>query len=155
MPTDESDTDAFDILLDFFRSSHNLLRESDTILKVPVHISDAYDSAYFNKFRYKSIQDQWGRTILEGSNGRCKIVKCPEMGTGTRIILEVEKNSDFGMDTTSDAQFIQVRWVDQDPNIVQFWIQASFGTRIRTINKKSFRVNDGTPVALSLSGDYS
>ena len=114
-----------------------------------------YDDAFFNKFRSKPTADEYGRIDLYGSGGKCKIIRSTIMGTGQRIILTVPGNLDFGMDTLGDEDFVQVRHPYEDPNYVQFWIQGKYGTRIRSIHEKVFQVNDGTPVGLQLSGDYS
>lgn len=154
-PTSESDVSAFSILLDFYRSAHPQLKAANTLLLVPVGTQEAYSDAYFNKFRSKPTMDEYNRTMLEGSNGKCRIVGSEFMGTGDRIILSVPGNIDFGMNTESDDQFVQVRTPYEDPNDVQFWIQAGYGLRIRSVHAKSFMINDGTPVASALSGDYS
>lgn len=154
-PTSESDIDAFKIMLEFYRAAHPRLKAENTILMVPIYIAEAYSDAYFNKFRNKPTIDEYNRTILEGSNGKCRIIGSEYMGSGNRMILTVPGNIDFGMNTESDDQFVQVRNPYEDPNYVQFWIQADYGMRIRSINQKMFMVNDGTPVASALSGDYS
>lgn len=154
-PSSESDITAFASLLEFYRAAHPRLKAVPTILLVPVGVSEAYSDAYFNKFRNKPTVDEYNRTILEGSNGLCRIKASELMGTGDRIILTVPGNIDFGMNTESDDQFVQVRNPYEDPNYVQFWIQADYGLRIQSVNQKMFQVNDGTPVASALSGDYS
>ena len=109
----------------------------------------------FNKFRSKPTTDEYGRFELYGSGGKCKLLRSNIMGTGQRIILTAPGNFDFGMDTLGDETFVQVRNPYEDPNLVQFWIQGKYGTRIRSIHEKVFQVNEGTPVGLQLSGDYS
>lgn len=153
-PVDNNDTDAYDQLLEFWRAAHPLLRGANTLMKMPVGILDAYQSAYFNKFKSKPQVDAYSRITLDGSGDKCKLVGASCMGIGQRIQLEVPGNVDFGMDTLGDEAFVQVRWPYEDPNLVQFWIQASFGTRIRSIHPKSFQINDGSPIANALSGDY-
>jgi hypothetical protein len=59
------------------------------------------------------------------------------------------------MDTLGDEAFVQVRNPYEDPNLVQFWIQGKYGTRIRELHEKAFQINEGSPVANTLSGDYS
>ena len=153
-PANESDTEVYDRLLEFWRSANPQLRKANTHLLVPYDIADMYDDAYFNKFRSKPTTDEYGRPFLYGSGGKCKIVRSAIMGTGQRIMLTVPGNLDLGMDTLSDASFVQVRYPYEDPNLVQFWIQGDYGTRIRSIHPKLFQINEGTPVANSLSGDY-
>jgi len=154
-PVDNTDTDAYDKILAFWRSAHPRLREINSLLLVPYGIGDAYDSAYFNKHMYKPTIDIYGRIDLEGSAGKCKIVRSTEMGSGQRIILTVPGNMDFGMNTLGDETFVQVRTPYEDPNEIQFWIQGDYGARIRNVHRKALQINDGSPTANALSGDYS
>jgi len=154
-PANESDFAAFTKLLDFWRAANQQLRNKPSHLLVPVAIADMYDDAFFNKFRSKPTTDDYGRTELYGTGGKCKIIRSSVMGTGQRIILTVPGNFDFGMDTMGDEDFVQVRTPYEDPNYVQFWIQGKYGTRIRSIHEKVFQVNEGSSVGQQLSGDYS
>lgn len=153
-PTSDTDTEVFDRLLKFWRDAHPSLRNANSLLYLPFDIADMYDDSYFNKFKNKPTTDEYGRPYLYGSAGKCRIVRSAIMGTGQRIILMVPGFLDFGMDTISDASFVQVRYPYEDPNIVQFWIQGDYGTRIRNLNPKVFQINEGTPIANALSGDY-
>lgn len=153
-PADENDTDAADILLEFWRSAHPRFKEGKSQLLLPSDIADHYDDAFFNKYKTKPIVDEYNRSVLHGSGGKCTIVRSTAMGTGQRIMLTAPGILDFGMDTMGDETFVQVRNPYEDPNLVQFWIQGSYGTRIREVHEKVFQVNDGVPVANALSGDY-
>ena len=154
-PANATDTDAADFLLEFWRSAHPMLRNAETHLLVPFGLGDAYDDAYFNKMATKPIVDEYNRSILHGTGGKCKIVRSTAMGTGQRIMLIVPGLLHFGMNTLGDEAFVQVRNPYEDPNLVQFWIQGDYGTRIASIHEKVFQINEGAPVAAGLSGDYS
>ena len=153
-PVSDTDYNAYDRLLAFWRQAHPLLRNAKTLLLIPFDLGDAYDDAYFNKYKTKPTMDNYNRTVLDGSGGKCTIVRSLAMGTGQRIILTVPGNFDFGMDTFSDGQFVTIRNIEKDPNFVQFWIQADYGCRIRNVHPKVFQINEGTPVPNALSGDY-
>jgi len=154
-PANESDFNAYNQVLEFYRSANSMLKGKPSLLYLPTAIADMYDDAHFNKFRNKPTSDEYGRTEVTGSGGRCKIVRSNIMGTGQRIILTVPGNFDFGMDTLGDEAFVQVRNPYEDPNYVQFWLQGKYGTRIRSIHEKVFQVNEGAAVGVQLSGDYS
>ena len=154
-PSGSNDTAAFDKLLNFWRNAHPLLKRANTLLLVPHGIWEAYNAAFFNKYLHKPTVDDWQRTLLEGSGGKCSIVPSIEMGTGQRIILTVPGNMDFGMETIGDEDFVQVRTPFEDPNKVQFWIQGTYGCRIRHFHAKMFCTNTGTPSTYRISGDYS
>lgn len=90
---------------------------------------------------------------LGGFNG--KIIRTDLMGTGDRIMCSAPNNIDFGLNTKSDQKFVQVRDPFEDPNWVQFWIQWDAGMRIKTVHRKKFAINNGTPVGdSSFAGDY-
>lgn len=154
-PADEDDFDPADQLLEFWRAAHPQLKITNSNLLVPYSIAEWYDDAYFNKYKHKPVVDEYNRTELHGTGGKCKIIRSNVMGTGQRIILTIPGNLDFGMDTLGDEAFVQVRNPYEDPNLVQFWIQGKYGCRIRELNRKVFQINDGSPVANALSGDYS
>lgn len=154
-PTSASDTDAFDKLFSFWRNAHPMLKRANTLLLVPYGIWEAYNAAFFNKYLSKPTTDMWQRTLLEGSGGKCTIVPSIEMGTGQRLILTVPGNMDFGMETIGDEDFVQVRTPYEDPNKVQFWIQGTYGCRIRHFHPKMFCTNSGSPSTYRVSGDYS
>jgi len=155
------ETDAFtnentyEQLLEFWRSRHPHLKKANTLLLVPDHIGNYYDDNFFTVHKYRAEKDDYKRTLLEGSEGRCRIVRSNIMGTGDRIMLIVNGLLHFGFDTNGDESFVQVRTPYEDPNMIQFWIQSSMGCRIASVHEKLFSVNNGTPTAVQLSGDYS
>lgn len=143
-------------LLAMYRAAHPALRKEQTVMMVTTEVGDMYDDAYSAKFHTKPIVDQFNRTELFGSGGKCKLVRDTAMGTGDRVILTIPGNFDFGMNTESDMQFVQVRLNHyDDPNDVNFWIQADFGSRINSVDKKVFLCNEQTLTSVPMSGDYS
>jgi hypothetical protein len=155
-PTDEADSDAANQILAFWRSSTPLLRQQkETILLMHPDLADIYDDAYFNKFRYKPNQDNFGRTILHGTGNKCKISRSNEIGDGQRMILSIPGTMELGLDTFSDQQFVQVRDIYEDPNFVNFWLQADYGVRFRAYDKKMLYINNQSVGNVeNLSGDY-
>jgi len=153
-PVDDTDFIAVQQLVDFVRPASRLLRNVG-ILYISQNVYNFAIDALENKFKYKDW-DLTGleRYINEKASARIKVVVSDEMGTGDRIILTVAANFHFGMNTFTDIDFVQVRNPWEDPNEVQFWLQAEFGTRIVSIHPKEFQINDGTPVSNELSGDY-
>lgn len=146
-------SNAYAKLLGMYRAAHPMLRRTRSLMIVPYHIGDKYDDAYFSKYQYGPSRDAYGRTVLDGSNGMCSLVRTPYQG-GSRVILTVPGNMHFGMDSMADQTFVQVRNPYTDPNDVQFWIQADYGTRIASWHKKVFIVNDQNDSAVAYSGDY-
>lgn len=155
-PSDEADTTAADQFLALWRLTTPLFRQQkEQLLIVNPDVADFYDDAYFNKFRYKPTMDNFGRTVLHGTGNKCKIVRSNEIGDGQRIILTLPGVMELGLDTFSDQQFVQVRDIYEDPNFMQFWLQADYGVRFASYDKKKLFINDqsaGDPE--DLSGDY-
>lgn len=155
-PIDESDTIAVDKLVEFLKGAHPLLRSMPTILQLPQNVYWAAIAALENKFKYKpntglaELQNYLNQKV--GSKVTIKVSNA--FGTGNLITLTVAGNFDFGMNTFGDYEYIQIRTPYEDPNDMQFWSQFEAGTRINSIHKKVFAINDGTHVANSLSGDY-
>lgn len=144
---------AYEKLLAMYRSAHPMLKQGRSIMIVPYHIGEKYDDQYFDKYKYKPTLDNYGNTVLDGSNGQCTIIRTPYQG-GSRVILTVAGNFHFGFDSLADQTFVQVRNPYTDPNDVQFWIQAGYGTRIQSFNKKVFVVNDQATAVTAYSGDF-
>lgn len=61
---------------------------------------------------------------------------------------------DFGVNTQKATQFVQIRDIFEDPNELQFWLQAGYGTRFQDIHRKVFQVNEFTNEGVDLAGDY-
>ena len=61
---------------------------------------------------------------------------------------------DFGVNTKKATRFVQIRDIFEDPNEVQFWLQAGYGTRFQDIHPKVFQINEFTNEGVDLAGDY-
>lgn len=144
---------AYTQLLAMYRAANPLLKKMRTIMIVPYHIAEKYDDQYFDKYKYKPTLDNYGNTILDGSNGLCSLIRTPYQG-GSRVILTIPGNFHFGFDSMADQSFVQVRNPYTDPNDVQFWIQAGYGTRIQSFNQKVFMVNEQSTSVTAYSGDF-
>ena len=155
-PSDTNDTDAIDQLVAFVRGAHHLLRSRPALLMLSNTVLLAAADALENKksnFRDAGI-DEVQKYINTRAQSRVVIVTNPCLGSGDRITLTTPGNYDLGMNTFGDYNFVQVRSPFEDPNFIQFWIQWDLGARIRTVHEKMYQVNDGTPLANELAGDY-
>jgi len=151
----DGDTDAWDALVAFIRSAHPLLRKN-AVLYITDGALFACIDALGNKIQYKGVMefDAFLSHLQGTTKSKLQIISDPALGTGSRLMLTTPRNLDFGMNTKSDVDFVQVRNPFEDPNIVQFWSQWDAGCRIRSIHEKEFQVNEQTATALPLSGDY-
>jgi hypothetical protein len=156
-PLSESDFIAWDTLVAWLRqASIKFSMNQSIILRIPIAIYNHCSDALGNKLRYKNIEfADFLRHLQDKSNlPQLQIVKHWALGTGTRLSLMTDGNLDFGMNTFGDETFVQIRNPWEDPNLVQYWLQFDAGCRINSVHPYKFIVNEGTPAANSLSGDY-
>jgi hypothetical protein len=157
-PADETDTDAFDALVAWLRkASVKFALNQACVLRIPIGLYNNCSDALGNKIRYKNVEfADFVRHLQDKANmPKLQVIKHYALGTGTRITLQVAGNMDLGMNTLGDEQFVQVRTPWEDPNLVQYWMQFDLGARINSLHPFKFITNEGTPVANSVSGDYT
>lgn len=160
-PSDTSDTDAYDILVDFVASAHPFLRSSKggvpQLIVSQGALSNARD-AYRNKvkaFDYPSL-DKMIASLREDAFCPGLVVNTHEcVGTGSKLILQKVGNMDLAFNTQAASQFCQVRSIYEDPNDWQFWLQSGYDTRIRDWHEKVFKTNEQENSAWELAGDYA
>lgn len=153
-PVSDTDYLAVEKLVAFVRAASPFLKKNGILYitnTVYLHAVDALENKMSNKdWDLQGVQDY----INKKAGSKIVILVTDFMGTGDRILLTVAGNLHFGMDTFGDETFVDVRTPYEDPNIMQFWLQAEFGARVVSIHQKEFQINDGTPVPMSMSGDY-
>ncbi len=162
LPTDSS-TEAYDKLVEFVASGHPMLRSSEggiPQLLVTQNVLIAARKAFRNKlktFDYPSME-QMLESVREDAFCPNLVFSTHEaLGMGGKMILQKSGNMDIGFDTSKSAKsrkFVQVRDPFEDPNYVQFWLQAKYGVRVRDIHPKKFLTNEQTNTAVNLAGDY-
>lgn len=154
-PAGDSDYLAVNSLVDFVRAAESSLRRYNANFYITPSVYNFAIDALENKKKYKNANINDLETYInEKAGSKVKLIKHEVLGSGTRIMLMQPGNLDFGMDNFSDADFVQVRNIDHDPNIVRFWSQVDLGARINGLHKKVFQVNEQSAVAASISGDY-
>lgn len=160
-PTSTSDTAAYENLVDWILGSHPMLRSSiggDPILYITEDTLLAVREALRNKLQYLSYPSMDQLTTYLREDARTpglQIISHIALGQGSRLMLAKPGLLDFGWNTEAAAKFVQVRNPFEDPNVVQFWLQAAYGTRINDWHEKVFRTNDQTNEVVNLAGDYS
>jgi hypothetical protein len=156
-PQNGTDVTAFTSFKNWLRGIDHKWRNKDVVCYIPydslINVKDALEN---KKTSYKDVTFAALLSQLQEDCGipKLKIVSHYALGTGDRLILTEPGNLDLGMNSFSDAGFVQVRDPYEDPNDVQFWMQFDIGMRIKNLNKRGFMVSDGTVTANALSGDY-
>ena len=160
-PADTSDTDAYDILVEFIATSHPALRSSRggvPQLLISQGALASVRAAFRNKvkaFKYPSMEEVVA-SLREDAFCPGLVVDTHEcFGTGSKLILQKVGNLDLAFNTEAASQFCQVRDIYEDPNEWQFWLQSGYDTRIRDWHEKVFRTNEQQNEAWELAGDYA
>jgi len=151
---------AYDRLVAWLSQAHPMLRSSQggipQLLISETALKNARDgmrlkTAAFQRFTTAEMIEQ----LKEDSYiPNLEVVVDETYGTGSKLILQKKGNMDIGFDTNSAKQFVQVRNIYEDPNDVQFWLQAAYGVRFRDVHPKVFMTNEQTNTAVNLAGDY-
>lgn len=156
-PANNEDTDALDAVVTWFKSLNPKLRKQHMIWMVPETVLFRVLASLDNKMHNRvvvTMQHLVDYLKTHAWAQKLDIVSDTALGTGQRWYVTVPGNMDFGMNTMTDGQFVQVRNIHKDPNLVQFWIQAEYGTRWIEWHPKMFACNEQAAIANSLSGDY-
>jgi hypothetical protein len=154
-PTSETDYAAIDVLVEFVRSASKFLRKNGIFYITTETYLYAVDALEY-KYKYKDMDlNAVEAYINKKAKSKVKLIASDHMGIGSRLVLTIPGNFDFGVDTFGDYQFVDVRDPYEDPNEIQFWLQADFGTRIRSFHPKVFHTNDQGLTADPVSGDFT
>ncbi|MBK5720128.1 hypothetical protein JGH11_04505 [Dysgonomonas sp. Marseille-P4677] len=156
-PTDENDYDSYLKLVEFVATGHPLMRSYPVILYSAENPLDQALACYKNKVKYykePTMADMIERLRQDAKCPKLEVLTDPILGTGDRLTMVQPGLLDIGVNSQSDASFVQVRDPFENPNMVQFWVQAAFGTRLGDVHEKLFRTNEQKSTALDFAGDY-
>lgn len=153
----DSDYTNYIKMVEFIKSAHPLLRRGEVLLYAaenPLTQVRTDFKKMVKAFEYPSLDQVVEKLRSDADCPGLQIVKHEAYGTGNKLILTKPGNLDFGVGDESDSQYVQVRTPHKDPNIVQYWIQAAYDTRINDVHQKLFLTNEQTNTKLDLAGDY-
>ncbi|OJU34640.1 MAG: hypothetical protein BGN96_13715 [Bacteroidales bacterium 45-6] len=156
-PASTTDTTPYEQLVSFVASADPFLRQGQALLRITEGTLLKARAGYKNKV--KAFNDPTMAEMLDRikDDARCPnltIMTHPAYGSGGGLMLTAPGMLDFGVGSQSDDKFVQVRGYKDDPNDVQFWIQASYDARINDVHRKVFQVNEQVNTAPDLAGDY-
>ena len=144
-------------MVNFLKSAHPLLRRGEVLLyaaeKPITAVRDDFRKIV-KSFDYPTIDQVVDKLRSDANIPNLKVITDESYGTGDQLILTKPGNLDFGVGNSTDVQFVQVRSIDKDPNIVQYWIQAAYDTRIQDVHQKLFMTNEQKNTGLNFAGDY-
>lgn len=144
-------------MVDFIKSAHPLLRRGEVLLYAAenplTHVRDDFRKMV-KAFDYPSMEQVVEKLRSDANCPGLQVITDETLGTGDQLILTKPGNLDFGVGEESDKDYVQVRNPYPDPNIVQYWIQAAYDTRIQDVHEKLFQTNEQKNAGLSFAGDY-
>jgi hypothetical protein len=140
------DTNAVDQLMTLWNNSEDEVRESQTKLFIPWDVMTMYNKDYAATIGANPYNLQYEKTYLEGTNRSCELV--PLVGKKASKYLHLTKsvNMNVGVDDPSDMDFIKAREVE-NPNVLQFVLNAKFGTQFESIEPQDLMVGEITPIS--------
>jgi len=133
---------AGDYLLDMWRSRHKALRNLNTEMWLPLAVADLYDDWYRDEHDNPPFVDQAGQTFLEGSNGKCRLLRSAAMPEGSqKIILTTRENMVYGTDKLEDLKKM-VPFPSGNPYKFTAAMKFVWGTQFISIHEREFATND-------------
>ena len=151
-PITDNDSEVYKIVNEFLQAAHPTLTQTPSLLLVTSQFSAWLQEAIANKFKNTVTPDQYGNLRIPGWPN-VTVVPCLNMGMGDLMILTKVNNLRLGFDSLSDDEYVRVRSIDDDANILTYNIQARYGTNIRFYNPKMFAINDGSLRPVAYAGD--
>lgn len=148
--------DDYERLIDFLRSAHPMLKRS-AVLCYSSSLENICKEALrkkVNSFARPTSDDFWQSVKDDAKFPGLVPVTHEAYGTGSALILVRPGMMDFGVNTQKASTFVQIRQIFEDPNEIQFWLEAAYGVRFQDIHEKVFQVNECTNEGVDLAGDY-
>lgn len=125
-----------DQLLAMYRSAPQTLKERESIMFMSVTFGEMYDDWYKANHDAPPAVDTSGQTVLEGTNGKCKIVRLSCMpDTDDEIILTVPGNGVWGTDNPADMKNL-VAFPSGNPYLFTAAMKYLFGFQWESIHKR-------------------
>lgn len=148
--------DDYDRLVDFLRKANPFLKKS-AIFYYTSEVELICKEALRQKtksFKRPTSAELWESVKDDAKFPGLVPVTHEAYGSGQGLILIKPGMLDFGVNTNRATRFVQIRSIFEDPNEIQFWLQAAYGVRIQDIHCKVFQCNESINTGVDLSGDY-
>ena len=146
----------YDRLVDFIRSAHPFLKRSAILYHSEGVELCALEGLRkkVNAFQRPTAEEMWKSVKNDAKCPSLQPVSHEAYGFGSALIMIKPGMMDFGVNTMKATKFVQIRDIFEDPNEVQFWLQAGYGTRFQDIHSKVFQTNEFINTGADLAGDY-
>lgn len=132
-----------DKLLEMWRAMPlTFRRKADCQMVMSEDLGTLYDDWYKDEHTLRPLTDVSGQQFLEGSNGKCKIVRLNNMPDGSQMVLLTTKaNMAYGYDQESDLASM-MPFVSGNPYLFTATQKYVFGCQFVSIHPSEFLVND-------------
>jgi hypothetical protein len=158
LPTGDADYTAYQQMVAFIRSAHPLLRTTGDVFlyaaQNPIECARQALWRMTKMFQIPTVDQLITQLRSDTLTPGLQLKYDVALGTGDKLTLQKPGLLDIGVNNQGDDAYVQVRNPYQDPNEVQFWIQASYDTRIRDVHQKVFQTNEQVNTGVNYAGDY-
>lgn len=123
-------------------------KKKDAQMIISYEMGEMYDDWYKTEHDRLPNQDVAGQTILEGTNGKCKLVRTASFPDGSQmVILTTKPNMVYGFDKMGDLKAMKA-FESGNPYKFSAAMKYVFGCQFVSIHPSEFCVNDQplTPV---------
>jgi hypothetical protein len=133
---------AGDYLLDMYRSRHAALRNLSLNMWISLDVADLYDNWYKDEHDNPPFVDQAGQMILEGTNGKVKLIRSAALPAGSsRVILTTRENMVYGTDSIADLRSMKA-FDSGNPYLFTMAMKYVWGCQFVSVHEREFAVND-------------
>jgi len=128
-----------DKLKEMWRSAHATMNRKGGIMFMSIAMGEMYDDWFQAQHDKPPTIDVFGQLYLEGSNGKCKIIRlgCIE---NQRIILTEDGNLTYGTESINDMKNLKP-FVSGSPYHFTATMKYTFGVQIQSIHHRKFITN--------------
>lgn len=129
---------AVDTLMGIYDAASDELKMGETKMFLPSDIYNAYCRDYLNTFGAVAYNQQYKKTTLEGSDGRCELVPLISKAGSKFIHLTTKSNMLFGYGSGLADENVEIE--KYDPFLVSYVATMYFGTQFESISPEALFV---------------
>lgn len=127
------------LLLEQFRAQPKVFRDKGCDCHMSIDMGDMYDDWYRAEHDAPPMVDTAGQMFLEGTNGKCKIIRHANINN-QRVIMTRKQNLVYGTDKVSDMSSLRA-FESGNPYLFTAVMSYVFGVQIVTLDKTEFCTN--------------
>lgn len=133
-----TNANAVDTLMGIYDAASDELKIGETKMFLPGDIYNAYCRDYLNTFGAVAYNQQYKKTTLEGSDGRCELVPLISKAGSKFIHLTTKSNMLFGYGSGLADENVEIE--KYHPFLVSYVATMYFGTQFESISPEALFV---------------